>query len=125
MPHLSTIYFDLKLADPDSHRRWTGRDNATIHDNLRRLAALGELDLLVRVPLVPGVTDGPDNLRALAALAHGAGLRRLALLPYNPLWLGKRRALGLDMPYTHATWMSADEIGACRRVVEAEGVQVD
>jgi pyruvate formate lyase activating enzyme len=122
LPHVSTVYFDLKLADASEHRRWVGRDNATIHDNLRRLVATGHPDVLPRIPLVPGVTDGGENLRALASLLRSTGLTRVALLPYNPLWITKRRTLGLDFSYAHAEWMRADEVARCEAIVLAEGL---
>jgi pyruvate formate lyase activating enzyme len=124
LPHLSTVYFDLKLADPARHRQWAGRDNALIHENLRRLVASGHADVLPRIPLIPGVTDDDENLQALAALVRAVGLGRVALLPYNPLWVGKRRALGLELPYAHTEWMSKDDVARCRAAVERAGVRV-
>ena len=44
------VLFDLKLMDPEAHRRWTGADNRLILDNLERLADLG-VAYLIRVPL--------------------------------------------------------------------------
>ena len=123
LPHTSTVYFDLKIADRRDHERWTGADNQLIHDNLRALASTG-VELLPRVPLVPGLTDSEHNLRALATLVHEVGLERLALLPYNPSWLGKRRTLGLDMPYAREAWMTGAEVTRCRAVVEETGVAV-
>lgn len=124
LPHLSTIYFDLKIADPEQHRRYVGPDNARIHENLRRLVAGGFDDILPRVPLVPSLTDSEENLRAIASLVRRLGLTRVALLPYNPLWIPKRRALGLDMPYAHEAWMSEAEIARCERSFEGTGVSV-
>jgi pyruvate formate lyase activating enzyme len=124
LPHLSTIYFDLKLADPKRHRQWVGRDNAMIHENFRRIVASGHTDILPRVPLVPDITDDEENLRALASLVRDAGLRRMALLPYNPLWIPKRRALGLELPYAHAGWMSKHDVARCEAVVQSEGVSL-
>lgn len=123
LPHLSTIFFDLKLADAARHRQWVGRDNSTIHENFRRVAR-DHADVLPRVPLVPGITDDEENLRALAALVRSAGLKRMALLPYNPLWITKRRALGMDLPYAHTGWMSKDDLARCESVVAREGVTV-
>jgi len=123
LPHLSTVYLDLKLADPAAHRAHTGRDNALILGNLERLVRAG-VEVLPRVPLVPAITDGEENLRALAARVRAAGLPRLALLPYNPLWLGKRRALGLPLPYARAEWRPAAAVAHAREVVRAAGVEV-
>ncbi|MBI2893534.1 MAG: glycyl-radical enzyme activating protein [Deltaproteobacteria bacterium] len=124
LPHVSTVYFDLKIADPERHRRWVGRDNETIHHNFRRLAAAGTAEVLPRIPLVPSLTDDRENLLALAALIRSAGLGRVALLPYNPLWVTKRRALGLDMPYGRAEWMNPDEVARCEEAVAGAGLEV-
>jgi pyruvate formate lyase activating enzyme len=88
------ILYDLKLIDEDQHRQWTGAGNRQILDNARRLAQ-GGYTVQVRVPLIPGVTDTAENLGGLFAFMCEAGLKRVALLPYNPSagakyeWLGK------------------------------------
>lgn len=80
--------------------------------------------MLPRVPLVPGITDGAKNLAGLAAIIRGAGLRRVALLPYNPLWLDKRRGLGLPLPYAHDAWMSPAAVQAAEATMQAQGLDV-
>ena len=124
LPHLSTVYFDLKLADRNAHRRHTGRGNSRIRDNLRRLADAGVDEILPRVPLVPGITDSRDNLGALATYLTELGLPRVALLPYNPLWIPKREALGLDMPYDRQEWMAAQDVDRCADVFRRAGLTV-
>jgi pyruvate formate lyase activating enzyme len=118
LPHLGAIYFDLKIADPEAHKVHTGVDNRRIHENLGRLARAGFDELLVRFPLVPGITDSDDNLRAVAELAREHGLRELRLLPYNPLWIAKRLSLGMELSYEDDRWMSEDEITRCRDLVD-------
>ncbi len=90
------VLFDLKLMDADAHRRWTGADNELILRNLAALAALGT-PFLIRVPLVPGVTDTDENLRAIAAHVRSLpGPPRVELLPYNRAAGGKYAACGLE-----------------------------
>jgi pyruvate formate lyase activating enzyme len=90
------VYFDLKIVDPAAHRRHTGCDNAPILRNLQTLAA-SSVPYVIRVPLVPGVTDGDENLTAIAETVRGsAGLVRVDLLPYNRAAGGKYRPLGMD-----------------------------
>ena len=124
LPHVSAIYFDLKLADDETHRQLTGRGNRRIRDNLRWLAEAGEVEILPRVPLVPGITDQPDNLVALAVMLRDLDQRRVALLPYNPLWVPKRRALGLDLPFSHGEWMPSEQVDRCAEVFVAAGLEV-
>jgi pyruvate formate lyase activating enzyme len=122
LPHLSTIYFDLKIADEDQHRRHVGQGNRRILDNLRRLVDEGFEDLLPRIPLIPGITDSPENLRALAGHIREVGLERVMILPYNPLWHAKRRDLGLPLPYHHDSFMSQESVQVCMSVVERSGL---
>lgn len=80
---LDMVYFDVKLADSQQHRRYTGQGNELILENLAWLKREGP-PFVARVPLIPGVNDGADNLEATAALLEGAPrLLRVELLPYN------------------------------------------
>jgi pyruvate formate lyase activating enzyme len=90
------VLFDLKLMDPEEHRRWTGVGNRLILDNLELLADLG-VAYLIRVPLAPGVTDTEANLRAIARhVRELPGRPRVELLPYNQAAGGKYAACGLE-----------------------------
>jgi pyruvate formate lyase activating enzyme len=89
----NTLYYDLKLCDPAAHRRYTGADNARILANAR---CLPPERTVVRVPLVPGITDTDANIAALCAFVAEIGLRRVEFLPWNPntaakyAWVGRR-----------------------------------
>jgi pyruvate formate lyase activating enzyme len=124
LSRLSAIYFDLKIIDPGLHRRFVGADNRLIHENLARLVESGFDDLLVRTPLIPDITATRENLEGIAALLGKLKLTRIALLPYNPLWITKRRALRLELPYDRSTFMDQQEIEECRRVFEQAGIEV-
>ena len=90
------VLFDLKLADPVAHRRWTGTDNLAIRQNLTRLAAM-KTPFLIRVPLVPGVTDTEENLDGIARIVSALPRRvRVELLPFNRGARGKYPACGME-----------------------------
>ncbi len=87
------LLFDLKLADPEAHRRHTGVDNALILANLAAASAAAA-ELWLRIPLVPGVNDDVEALDALGVLAASLPQRhRVFLLPYHDLAAGKSRRL--------------------------------
>ena len=95
LARVDLVYFDLKLIDAAAHRRYTGVDNAPILRNLRILAGSG-VPFVIRVPLVPGVTDTDENLAAIARTVRGLpGMQRVDLLPYNQAAGGKYAAAGL------------------------------
>ncbi len=90
------IFFDLKLIDPALHHRYTCCDNSPILRNLRALATM-DIPYVVRVPLVPGVTDTNENLTAIAEAVRGLpNLLRVDMLPYNRAAGGKYRGCGRE-----------------------------
>jgi pyruvate formate lyase activating enzyme len=95
MQFCDLVYFDLKLIDDALHRRYTGRSNLPILHNLSLLGEMGK-PFVVRVPLVPGVTDTQDNLFAIAHLVcRLPGLLRVDLLAYNRAAGAKYQAAGM------------------------------
>jgi pyruvate formate lyase activating enzyme len=95
------VYFDLKVLEPVAHRRHTGRDNGPILRNFATLAA-STVPYIVRVPLVPGVTDTDENLAAIAEAVRGAAnLLRVDLLPYNRAAGGKYGPCGMGFHPTY------------------------
>jgi pyruvate formate lyase activating enzyme len=68
LKRVDMVYYDLKLIDPSLHRRYTGQDNARILRNLRVLSQVN-VPFVIRVPLVPGVTDTDENLAAIVQIA--------------------------------------------------------
>ena len=90
------VFFDLKLIDRSAHQHYTGRDNALILDNLQILSASGK-PFVIRVPLVPGVTDTDENLASIAQTACGlSGLLHVDLLPYNQAAGSKYQFAGME-----------------------------
>ena len=98
LPWLDVLYVDLKYMEGKLHRQWTGADNSLILGNLSRIeGSAAELELIVRIPLVPGVNDSDENLTAAAEFCKSLGkLREIELLPYHRLGLETYRNLGRD-----------------------------
>jgi pyruvate formate lyase activating enzyme len=84
LPHVNLVFYDLKLIDPAEHLEFTGVGNRLILENLRRLKASGGPEIIVRTPLVPGITDTPANLGRIRAFLEKAGIHDHRLLPFNP-----------------------------------------
>ncbi|MFI5022377.1 MAG: glycyl-radical enzyme activating protein [Alphaproteobacteria bacterium] len=119
-----TVYYDLKIADRNDHQEFCGTDNRLIFENARRLAREA-MDVVFRIPIIPGITDSEENVRAIARFVKAeAGARPLELLPYHALgsgkyaWLDRVNRLGSARPPT------AEEIEALRRIAMEECVNV-
>jgi len=98
LPWLNVLYVDLKHMDQELHKQWVGQDNTLILDNLRKLdQANDSLEIIVRLPLVPGVNDSSTNLSAVAQFCRSLQkIKEIELLPYHRLGLETYRNLEMD-----------------------------
>ena len=77
------ILFDVKIVDGRAHRLFTGVSNRLILKNLRALSALLD-NIVVRVPLIPGMTDSARQLKEMAEfLLSLRRVRRISLLNFH------------------------------------------
>jgi len=92
------LLYDLKVIDPEKHRRLCGEDNSIILENARRLAEWGA-NIVFRMPLVPTLNDGRDDMGGLAEfLLSLPGKQKLELLLYHRIGIGKHKSLGTEYP---------------------------
>lgn len=94
--NVTDILYDMKSIDQVVHREYTGVSNQLIIDNLRMLAAdIRTVDkLIVRMPLIKGVNDSDDIMKLTGELYREIGVKRVNLLPYHSLGVGKKRNVG-------------------------------
>lgn len=85
---------DLKHMDAARHRSLTGAGNERILDNLAFLLERARA-VEVRMPLLPGLNDDPENVARTARFVRDHGQDTLHLVPYHALYLDKYRALGV------------------------------
>ena len=121
MACVDLVYFDLKLIDRDLHRRYTGCDNDRILRKLQIMSDSGK-PFVVRVPLVPGVTDTDENLAAITQTIFGLpGLQAVDLLPYNKVAGAKYRAVGMEF---RPDYDETREVNVNTRPFDQAGIEV-
>ena len=81
--HLELVIMDIKQTDRKLHKKYTGQDNEMILQNLEYLKQ-GSLPFMIRIPLIPGITDTEENLEQTASLLERSrNLLGVELLPYH------------------------------------------
>jgi len=101
LSRLEMVLFDIKLVDPILHEKYTGRDNAPILKNLETLKRSGRR-FVARIPLIPGVNDSLENMKATYELIKDApALDRVELLRYHKTAGAKYSMVGMkyDPPF--------------------------
>ena len=102
MPVTDLWLYDIKGMDPVKHREHVGIDTAAIHRNLRMLDANGA-KIVLRCPMIPGVNDFSENLKALGALADELkNVREVNVEPYVAYGIEKAHKLGLKVYEAHS-----------------------
>lgn len=92
------LLYDLKGFDSAAHLRNTGVSNELILENLKKLDARRK-EIIIRIPLVPGLTDSAAEIHAMAKfLATLKSVRRVDLLGYHEYGKIKYEQLGREYP---------------------------
>ncbi|MFP3089836.1 glycyl-radical enzyme activating protein [Treponema sp. TIM-1] len=100
------ILFDLKIADKDLHKKFTGAGNEFILQNLACIAQkkrnseyTGEV--WIRTPVIPSATDSEENILSLANIVdtYRDVINRWELCAFNNMCKSKYRSLGIAWEY--------------------------
>ena len=102
------VMADLKLFDCRKHREYTGVPNEQILENLRWLMLSGKV-FVIRVPLIPGITDTADNLRAISDFIADAPAE---LLPYNNMAGAKYASVGREFGMDPLEKQTSEQLAA-------------
>ena len=98
LPYLDLYLMDIKHTNPAKHKEFTGRSNELMLENAKKIAASGMTELSIRIPVIPGFNDTPEEIRDIAVFTRELGhVKRLHLLPYHRL--GQDKYDGLNRPY--------------------------
>ncbi len=143
---MDLIFMDLKIFDSEKHKEYTGVSNERILENIANLAVFGQQDtdifeiadaegrtgndghgpeVVIRIPVIGGVNDDDENIRASAEYVHRhLPHARMELLPYHRYGQIKYEALG--MTYDHPEFRTPDkaEMERLRDIVRSEGVEI-
>lgn len=89
---LDYVMFDIKLADRELHKKYTGVYNDVILRNLETLKNSGK-EFIIRTPLIPNITDTQQNLDAISEIIGDCPHE---LLQYNEFAGAKYPMLGME-----------------------------
>ena len=95
LTEVDIVLFDIKAFSNELHLELTGAGNELILRNARRIAETGK-PMFMRLMIIPGVNDAPRETDAKLEFIAGLGksVKRVDILPYHRLGLGKYELLG-------------------------------
>jgi pyruvate formate lyase activating enzyme len=123
-PLTDLFMYDLKLAVEKAHEEYTNVSNTLIRENFMRLAPIAK-EMIIRLPMIPGITDTEENLEGLLELIESAdNIEHISLLPYNRLGEDKFERFRLQYKPGRLSTYSHGELEEIAGLFESRGFHV-
>lgn len=124
LPYVNLYLYDIKHMDPIKHREYTGVDPERIELNLRYLAEK-KCHIIVRLPIIPGYNNSPDNLQRIKDFLKDLPvIKQISLLPYHDTAKGKYYRLTGAYAMAQTKTPVEEEMQQIKAFFEADGFQV-
>lgn len=126
MKYTDLFLYDIKLLDPEAHRRFTGVDNRLIISNLDMLLEEGA-EVILRIPVIPGVTadrEFMEQMRLFIESRQGGRISGINLLPYHKTGISKYRRFGLPDRMEPYSQISNGHLDDYMAILQPLGIRV-
>ncbi len=92
------VLYDIKIVDEKAHQALTGKSSGLALGNLEKLTGL-DIPVKLRFPLIPSMTDTPENIDAVIAfLTARTRYRDIHILPFHNTGAGKYQSMDEENP---------------------------
>ncbi len=115
--------FDIKLMDEESHKKYTGVSNKLILQNLRMLSST-QKNIILRIPVIPGVNNNSENFDKTAELVLSLGLKEVHLLPFHQGGSEKYKRLGRAYKFEETNALKKEDLKNFATILKEKGVSV-
>ena len=119
---IDLVILDMKAFTRTQHLRVTGMDNDEVIDFARRLSDL-QRPIWLRYVLVPGLTDIPEEMQALAQFCASLEIvERAEILPFHQMGRYKWDRLELDYRLAATSPPSNEQVAEAVAIFRAAGL---
>ncbi len=118
------LIMDVKHHDSALHRRWTGVGSEVPLRNLATALAAGG-EVVVRIPVIPGVNDAPQDAAAFCRVLVPLGVSAVQLLPFHQFGERKYELLGWSYELAGVPALHREELAEYRAAFADGGLAAD
>ncbi len=122
LSYTDLVLLDIKSGLPDIYKKVTG---VRIEPTLEFAARLSEMDqpMWIRFVLVPGLTDSPENIEAVAKIAsYLNNVERLDILPFHQMGSFKWEEMGMAYMLEGVPEATAEDVEKARNIFARYGI---
>lgn len=120
LPYTDLFLYDMKCFSEELHIQGTGVSNQLILENLKKLSAEFEGDIMIRIPVIPGFNEEAQELQAMADFLSGLRIKEVELLPYHKMGGHKYEAAG--MKFTEYTVPDKEKMEEYKKLFNPSGI---
>jgi len=125
LPYVDIFLYDMKSLNDEVHQKWTGVPLAPILKNLDTAMA-SESEVVIRLPLIPGVNDDEENLfatRDKLLELNKIKPTRIEILPYHNYGEGKYVMTHRDYTLKELKRHTPEQLAAACKIFEDAGIE--
>jgi len=126
IPYTDLFLFDFKQMNEAKHKALTGISNKDILKNYLLLVESGR-DIMVRVPVIPGINDDYEHLGSLRDFlteTKTTSLKKINLLPYHKIGSAKYKRFNIPYRMEGVEPPSKDKMNELKEFFGGTGVKV-
>ncbi len=124
MNKVDLFLYDLKIMNDEEHKKYTGVSSRLVIENLRMLVE-NEKDVIIRFPVIPGITDTPENMDAIKSFLVSLSFKgKIDLLPYHHIARNKYRRINREYKLNGVVEPTARQLEKLKKEFEMIGLTV-
>jgi pyruvate formate lyase activating enzyme len=122
LPYTDQVLFDLKIMNPVAARKIIGENIERIKQNFKE-ALNSSAHVIPRIPLIPGYTAQPENLRQIRDYVTGLGIKEIHILPFHQYGSSKYDYLKRTYLLKETPLLKQEEINEIKELFESAQIK--
>lgn len=125
LKHTDLLLYDLKCMDNDDSLATVGQSNKLMVENAEYVMKSGA-EVIIRIPLIPGITDKTENLRKIAEFVKRVNPSTpVNVLPYHRLGVSKYRMMDMGYELTELEPIPKEHLTQVAEIFESLNLQCE
>lgn len=121
--YVDIFLYDLKLMNSEKHKKYTGKTNKLILDNLKKLSDYGA-NINIRIPLINNVNADMENILDTINFIKKLNIKSINLLPYHDLGVYKYKKLQCRYDEKQMEKPDKKTVEKIKNIFEKEGFHI-
>lgn len=121
--YIDLMYYDCKQWDAKKHQAGTSARNELILKNLQAAMQMPDLQVQVRIPVIPGFNYSDDDAKHFGELFNRIHVPSVELLPFHQFGLKKYQDLHREYALKDVKQLTTDDLQSFQSILQEAGIR--